>query len=307
MFVDRRSGAALVAAAALALPGAALACACGCGVFDVGDATLIPGGAGGSAWLEGDFLDQTRNWSGASRADPAGDPDKRITTEFVTLGAQYMTRSGFGVMAEMPFAERSFTTIDDGVLHKFRHFGAGDLRVSGVWSGLSPDMSTGLTLGLKLPTGSFTQSGFDRDVQLGSGTTDLLVGGYHLGALNKTATWNWFAQATWDHPLNMRAGYRPGDEVDAAAGLAWAASPPTAKVGFTPMFQLLASHRGVDAGPRADPPNTGYTRLLLAPGVEVKAGKWKLYGDVEVPFYQFVRGQQLVAPVQGKLILSRAF
>jgi hypothetical protein len=168
-------------------------------------------------------------------------------------------------------------------------------------------MSTGLTLGLKLPTGSFTASGFDRDTQLGSGTTDLLVGGYHLGSFGKTAAWSWFGQAIWDHPLNMREGYRPGDEVDAAAGLAWSASPPTARVGFTPILQLLASHRAADAGPAADPDNSGYTRLLLAPGLEVKAGKWKLYGDVEVPLYQYVRGQQLIAPVQGKLILSRAF
>lgn len=296
-------------AALLALaPGLARACACGCGVFDVGDATLIPGGAGSAAWLSYDRLDQTQNWSGAAGAPGADNGDKRISTDLFTLGYQHMWKSGFGLMLEAPFYRRSFTTTTGGgALTKFTHDSIGDVRLMGVYSGFSPDMSTGLSLGFKLPTGSFTQAGFDRDVEVGSGTTDLIIGGYHLAPIDQAGRWSWFAQGQWDKPLDSRAGYRPGAEGDAAIGLALAASPVTAKVGFTPMLQLLASVRARDSGPAADPANNGYERLLIAPGVEIRTKTWKLYGDVEFPVYQRVNGNELVAPVQFKLIVSRSF
>lgn len=298
---------AAAASIALAAPSAALACACGCGVFDVGDSTLIPGGAGGSIWLENDWLDQTRNWSGASRAPAADNSDKRITTDFLTLGGQYMFKSGLGVMVQIPFMDRSFTTDAGAGRETFRHAGLADVRLTGVYSGFSPDMSTGITFGLKLPTGGFHHAGFDRDVDLGTGTTDLTLGGYHLGSLGKTARWSWFVQGVWDHALDSREGYRPGGEADAAAGLAWSASEPTARVAVTPLLQLIGSARARDGGPAADPANSGYERLMIAPGIEVKAAAWKLYGDVEFPIYQRVNGNQLVAPTLFKVILSRSF
>ena len=61
-------------AAALALamiPNAAWACACGCGVFDVGTSSMFPSGAGGMAFVEYDYMNQNRNWSGSSSAPAA--------------------------------------------------------------------------------------------------------------------------------------------------------------------------------------------------------------------------------------------
>jgi hypothetical protein len=296
------------AACAILAPSVALACACGCGVFDVGDATLIPGGSGGSTWLEYDFLGQTRNWSGASRAPAADNSDKRIETSLVSLGGQYMAKSGLGVMVQVPLMDRAFdTTSDAGAAQRFHHTGIGDVRINGVYAGFSPDMSTGITLGLKLPTGGFHDDGFDRDVDIGTGTTDLLLGAYHLGSIGNQARWSWFAQGNWDHALDSRQGYRPGGEADAAAGLAWSASQPTARVSITPMLQLVGSVRARDAGAEADPINSGYERLLIAPGVEFRTAAWKLYGDVELPLYQRVNGNQLVAPLLFKVILSRSF
>ncbi|HEY2177946.1 MAG TPA: hypothetical protein VGH15_05135 [Caulobacteraceae bacterium] len=299
---------AAVAAQAAVLPSLAMACACGCGVFDVGDATLIPGGVGGATWLEYDFLGQTRNWSDASRAPAADNPDKRIMTNLVTLGGQYMTKSGLGVMVQVPIMDRTFdTTSDAGAPERFHHTGMGDVRLTGVYSGFSPDKSTGITFGLKLPTGGFHHAGFDRDVDIGSGTTDLILGAYHLSSIGKEARWSWFTQGNWDHALGSREGYRPGGEADAAAGVAWSASQPTAKVSITPMLQLIGSVRARDSGPEADPLNSGYERLLIAPAVEFKTAAWKLYGDVELPLYQRVNGNQLIAPLLFKVILSRSF
>ena len=51
-----------------ALPSAVFACACGCAVFDVGTATLLPSGPGGTFFIQYDFLNQTTNWSGGHSA-----------------------------------------------------------------------------------------------------------------------------------------------------------------------------------------------------------------------------------------------
>ena len=79
----------------------------------------------------------------------------------------------------------------------------------GVYSGFSKDMSTGLIFGVKLPTGDWKYSGFDRDVEIGSGTTDLLLGGYHQDKLDKNGQFGWFAQVMWQKPWPGRAAIVP--------------------------------------------------------------------------------------------------
>ena len=288
-------------------PTASWACACGCGVFDVGTSSLFPGCKGATAFVETDYLDQTRNWSGASRADPAGNDDKNVRSEFFVLGGQVMFSRSWGVMAELPVTSRHFVTAESGAPQAFDHTALGDVRLMGVYSGFSKDMSTGLLFGLKLPTGDYTSAGFDRDVGIGSGTTDSILGGYHLGAITKDAAWTYFTQAIWQHAFAERAGYRPGDEVDGAIGVYYEPGAVGNRLALVPLLQLLGSWRGRDSGSEADPPNTGYSRLLIAPGIELKAAAWKLYADVELPIYQRVNGDQLTAPALFKVILSRSF
>ncbi len=288
-------------------PTAGWACACGCGVFDVGTSSLFPGCKGGTAFVEVDYLDQTKNWSGTSQADPANNDDKNVRSAFILLGGQVMFNRSWGAMVELPVTSRHFVTADSGAPQAFDHTAFGDVRLMGMYTGLSKDMSTGLMFGVKLPTGDYTYPNFDRDVGIGTGTTDLILGGYHLGAITKDATFTYFGQATWQHALNYRAGYRPGDDFNGAFGVYYEPGQVGDKLTLVPVLQLIASHRNRDSGPQADPDNTGYSRLLIAPGVEVKAASWKLYGDVELPIYQRVNGDQLVAPALFKLILSRSF
>ena len=59
-------------------------------MFDVGTSSLISGGSGGTAFLEYDFLNQTKNWSGSSHGPAANNDDKNIRSNFWLLGAQYM-------------------------------------------------------------------------------------------------------------------------------------------------------------------------------------------------------------------------
>ena len=283
------------------VPGQAFACACGCSIFDVGTSSLIPAGPGGTAFLEYDFLDQTKNWSGDSRAPAADNDDKHIRSNFFVAGAQYMFDDNWGVMAEVPYTERYFVSADPDNTGTFEHGALGDIRLMGSYSGFEPDMSSGVIFGVKLPTGDHTYSHFDPDVEIGSGSTDLLLGAYKTGALNVTQSLSWFGQALWQHQIATQDHYTPGSEFNAAAGISY-----NNLDSVTPLLQMLLSRRGRDGGV-GDPDNTGYTRLLVSPGVSVSLSNWKLYADVELPVFQHVNGNQLVAPAALKLIVSHSF
>jgi hypothetical protein len=317
------AAAALTATLTLA-PSAALACACGCGVFDIGSGTMMPTDAQGAftAWFRYDYMDQNQNWEGDSKAPAADNQDKQIRTSFFTFGGQFMVNHDWTVMAEVPIYDRALTTTDDGTV-----FGAaggvytghltalGDLQMTAMYTGFSPDMSTGLGLGVKLPTGDFTGPKgplggyeFDRDSLPGTGSTDIIVSGYHVGGLDRSGALSYFVQARYQFAVATQQGYRPGDEFDSAAGVTYnfGAVGPVSKV--APVLQLLNSYRQKDSGPEADPPNSGYERLLIAPGVDVRINKVHVYADVEVPLYQHVNAAEgeeaVIDGTSGQLVAS---
>src|SRR5208282_5445051 len=82
--------------AGMLAPSMVHACACGCGVFDVATSSMFPNGQGGMAWLQYDYQDQNRNWSGTSMAPAANNGDKEIKTDFVMFGLQYMFNDKWG-------------------------------------------------------------------------------------------------------------------------------------------------------------------------------------------------------------------
>ena len=297
---------AVVFAATVIAPAAAFACACGCAIFDVGTSSLLPSGPGGTAFFEYDFLDQNTDWRGTSRAPASADNDKEIRTDFFLAGGQYMFNDSWGAMVEVPFADRLLRTdVGNGMIGAFRHLALGDVRLMGVYSGFLPDMSTGVLFGVKLPTGDHTYPNFDPDTQIGQGSTDVLLGGYHTGALTPGQSLGYFAQVLWQHEVLLQYGYRPGAELNAAFGVSYN-DATLGDVHVAPVLQLLLSRRERDGDLNGDPVNTGYTRLIAAPGVEFDREAWKFYADVEVPFYQDMNGRQLVAPAAFKVILSRS-
>ncbi len=300
---------ALLAALGGLIPNLAMACACGCGVFDVGASALLPTGSGGLAFFEYNVMDQTQNHSGVSRAPAANNDDKEIKTNFFTFGGQYMFNHSWGVMLEAPYWSRTFKTLgDDGAVDTFNHSAFGDIRLRGMYTGFSPDMSTGLTFGVKLPTGDWRYANFDRDTEIGTGSTDLLLGGFHRGAVTRDNSVSYFVQVLWDKPVASQGGYTPGAEFDGAIGGYYnGLTFGGGKIKIAPVLQLLASVRARDSGPASDPVDSGYSRGIIAPGVEIATGDWTFYGDVEVPVYQFYVGNQLAAPAAVKLILSRNF
>jgi hypothetical protein len=299
-------------------PALSWACACGCGIYEVGTPSLFPTGGGGTVWLEYDFQDQYLNWHATQIASAQKNDDKVIRTNFMTLGAQYMFNRQWGVMLEVPYWQRYFkTTTDSGQIDGFNFDSIGDIRIEGMYTGLSEDMSTGLLAGVKVPSGWWTYPNADRDTQIGTGSTDLLLGAYHQGTVPSELgdvpltfmgrPFNWFAQVYYDLPLWEQDQYTPGRELDGGLGTYYNFGTVGPLEELAPMVTLLASDRTRDTGANASPGDTGYTRLLIAPGAEIKLGSVRLYGDVEVPFFQNMRGNQLIAPVLFKTILSYDF
>jgi Putative MetA-pathway of phenol degradation len=284
-------------------------CACGCTVFDVGTSAMLPSGQGGMAFMQYAYQDQNRNWSGTSEAPADNNDDKEIETHFATLGLQYMFNRSWGIQAEVPYDYRYFKTRDDAGNIVSRNWSQlGDIRLEGIYTGFSPDLSAGVTFGVKLPTGSFSYDSdvVDRDTQIGTGSTDILLGGFYRHNLGQTGHWDWFAQLQLDVPTLIQAEYRPGVELDAAAGLYYRGLQ-FGRVRVSPLAQVIFSERTSDSGAAAAPDNTGYQRLLLSPGIECQLNRVALYADAEFPVYQHFTGNQLTAPVMFKAILSYMF
>jgi len=317
------------------IPAEALACACGCAVFDVGSSGLFPkeGDHGGNVYFEWDYSNQNTNWSGTSKAPAANNSDKNILTNWLVVGANYMINRDWGVAVRIPTASRSFVTDNNFPespgqptdIERYNVSTVGDIELMGMYTGFSNDMSKGLIFGLKLPTGDYTAPGFDRDTQIGTGSTDLLLGGYWRGMITGDNAWQYFGQfryqqpfltsSAWDGDLQANANYIPGMQVDAAAGIVynnWYHVGPFDKI--APVLQLIYSHRQPDSGAAADPADTGYDRLYISPGVDftkvvddANNQTLKLYGDIEIPIYQRMNGNQLVSPFLSKLILAYTF
>jgi len=302
-----RAGAAAVLALAF-VPATGHACACGCGVFDIGTASMFPTHSGGMAFIEYDFMDQNKNWSGRSSASADDNADKRIRTNFFNAGLQYQFNRSWGVSVEVPYWHRYFQTqVDSGAIADFTHGALGDIRIKGVYTGLSSDMSTGITFGLKLPTGDSSYANFDPDTEIGTGSTDTLLGAYHLGNLTDDGQWRYFTQAQWDQPVKHKDNYRPGNEVVAAAGAYYEGWNVSTAVKVAPVLQVNATYRGHDGGPDGHPGDSGYTRVLLTPGVEVNVDKVAVYFDVGLPVYRNSSGNQLVSSEFWRVNLSYRF
>jgi hypothetical protein len=228
--------------------------------------------------------------------------------------------------------------LTSGAIQTFHSGDIGDIEVVGMYTGFFKDMSTGIMFGIKLPSGTYTAPGIDRDTQIGSGSTDLILGGFHRGLLTGDNAWQYFAQAVWRQPFLYRdaadpqgfmdgngalvQSYHPGYQVDGAIGILY--NNWYNVLGFdkiTPLVQTIISHRQVDSGTAADTLNSGFDRVMLSPGVEftkvldeANNRVMKFYADVEVPvYYRTNAGQnagtegQLIAPFAIKAVASYNF
>ena len=184
-----------------------------------------------------------------------------------------------------------------------RHGAIGDIKLMGMYTGFSEDMSTAVMFGLKLPTGPIDERLLDRDTQIGTGTTDALLSVYQM---DQEDGWGWFAEGSLVYPINERDGYKPGNEFNAAVGVHYDGLLSSFSV--VPIASMVTSFRSRDGGAQADPDNAGYTRIFFSPGVEVIFGS-ALHFDFEfgIPLYSNVNGYQLVSPRLLNSTLSYQF
>lgn len=299
---------ALLTTLLLFTPRSTHACACGCGVFNTGTLWNFPTGPGGMLYTEYAFSSQSQNWHNLGPSAAGNNDDKLIQTSWITAGFQYFFNKDWGVEVQVPTANRLFVTgTDTGNLSSLGWYTLGDVRVTGYYTGLMKNMNTGLQFGLKLPTGTWNEPAVDRDTQIGTGSTDLLLGYYTHHDITRNGKWSWFAQSMLDLPVIVQAGYRPGVEVDSALGI-YLNGIRFGKAHFQPLAQMLVSNRASDSGPAAsDPQASGYQRILLSPGFQVDVHPFRIYADAELPVVNSVVGQQLISQCLVKVNLSYMF
>jgi hypothetical protein len=269
--------------------------------------------------LRYDYFNQNQLRNGTGTVDRGSitfPTDREIQQKTVnknyTLALDYSGASNFGVTVLIPYFDRFHTTVaaGDTDVSTSHSRSIGDVRVIGRYHGLFGDHGTGVQFGAKLPTGAFQnnfidgpQAGqpLDRGLQPGTGTTDLLLGIYHFGALSRN--WDYFAMALLQQPLNSRDEFKPGTGINANFGVRYVANET-----IVPHLQINIRNEKRDSGTNADVDNSGATLAYLSPGVTVSVSKQaKIYGFVQIPIYQRVNGLAIEARTSVSVGIHYAF
>lgn len=223
---------------------------------------------------------------------------QRTASRNTWLELNYVADSAWAVSAQVPYLDRFHSTIasgDTGVSTSDAR-GLGDVRVLGRYQRFGMARSFAVQFGFKLSTGQFDQNFsagpeagglLDRGLQLGTGTTDLLLGAswftrpmVNLGS---------FAQILFQQPLAARAGFIPSTSANVSGGFRWLNASA-----FTPELQLNIKSETREHGAEADTPNSGGTLAYLSPGLAAElATATTGYVFVQLPVYQRVNGLQL--------------
>lgn len=310
-------------------PAPALACAsCGCSVNSDWSAQGLSAAGGWSVDLRYDHLNQNQLRAGTktvsataaatannTQTNSPAEVEQYTKNNYLTATIDYNSSTAWGVSLVLPGIDRSHSTLGNGSdgttfdpakgAYASSASGIGDVRVFGRYFGFSEQKNLGVQLGLKLPTGEKSQvsisgsrQAVDPGLQLGTGTTDFIIGAYYFD--NLSADWEYFAQGGVQAALNRSAmaggSYKPGDSLNLTAGIRYRGFEE-----ILPTLQINGRYAKTDSGVAADTFATGGRLVYLTPGVIVPiAEQVSAYANVQVPIYQNVNGIQL-AP---KYILS---
>jgi len=226
----------------------------------------------------------------------------------VWLDLDYVGNPAWGVTVQLPYHDRFHSTVAAGdvAVSTSQASGLGDVRLLGRYQHFGLQNSYGLQFGLKLPTGRFDQNfatgpqagaPLDRGLQLGTGTTDVLVGVSYFTRPRDSL--GCFAQVMLDQSLASKDGFRP------AASLALNGGVRFLTTGWlTPQVQLNVRWDGRETGANSDQANSGDTMIYVSPGMTADLGhRLHAFTFVQLPLYQRVNGLQL----EPRWLLSLGF
>ncbi len=256
---------------------------------------------------------------------------------YITLGLGYTPSAEWNLKLLVPYIDRSHTTYGQATSDQLtpdQISGAsasslGDIKFITSYQGLLSNHNLGIQLGVKLPTGAYgganasgtgiagrnpatftsgpnTGDLLDTSLQVGTGSTDLIVGAYYNNRVgrNLSAFVNFQFQAAVKQELNQPGeDYRPGNQEALSFGIRYEANPA-----IVPQLQVNFNHRSQDLGTLADTPNSAGSAAYLSPGVSISILKEvQIYGFGQLPIYSNLEGYQLFPHVTGSVGLAYAF
>ncbi len=253
-----------------------------------------------------EYIDQDQPRHGSHKvtvgAIPGHHDEIRTINRNVLLTVDHAFSSEWSLSATLPLLDRRHDHIHNHHEHgdhveqfhdRWDYSQAGDLRL--LTSYRPQDRNGGLLFGVKLPTGATDIANnegvtAERMLQPGSGTTDILFGGFYRHRTPSSGL-AWFTQFLWQSAIDEQDAYRPGRNISVDTGLSYDGGSS-----LDWMLQLNLVHKASDDGDEAEPENSGGVYAFLSPGFSLELGdSLQLYTFLQQSLYQDVTGVQLTA------------
>lgn len=269
--------------------------------------------------------EQVVNNPAAPHAD-GGEIERGTISRYITASLIYRPNANWAFNLQVPYVDRTHSTygdhdspytadaLDPNGISNADASGLGDIKLISSYQGFLPTRNLGVQLGVKLPTGNyggpsvnggvvghptyFGNSGnaagqpLDSSLQVGTGSTDLIVGAYYFQPVSQDfdAFINGQFQASVRQAMYHEGeNFRPGNLGTLSTGLRYVANP-----GLVPQLQLNYSDKRGDQGALADDSNSAGKVLYVAPGLTAQIQNHvQVYAFVQLPVYAKLDGYQL--------------
>ena len=263
--------------------------------------------------------------------------EHQTINRYTTLGLTYTPTSDWSISLMLPYIDRSHSTygnattsqIDQGNLSAATASGIGDIKLLVDWQGILPTHNLGIQAGVKLPTGRYggantttaalvgrnpvlftsgpaAGSALDTSLNPGTGSTDVMVGGYYYQPVSQNfdAFINGQFQSAVAEKLDQtNADFRPGNLQTISFGVRYEEDPA-----LVPQLQINLTHKSPDQGRLADNVDTAGTVVYVSPGATVAVyDGLHAYGFVQIPTYARLQHYQVFPRWTATIGLSYAF
>jgi hypothetical protein len=270
--------------------------------------------------------------------------ENQTINRYLTLGISYASGPDWNFKVSLPYIDRTHSTYSTDAtlpltpdqLSSATATGLGDIRFVASYQGFLPTKNLGVQVGIKLPTGNYggpsadnpdgivgqgsvgrNPVGFgpagnagntylDTSLNVGTGSTDLILGGYYFQPVSQD--FDGFINGQYQFSVKQKldqagADYRPGDSLNVSFGLRYEANPQ-----IVPQLQINLTHKNADSGALADTTDTAGNVAYLSPGITVGAMKnTRVYAFLQVPIYSNLSGYQLFPRYTASVGMSYHF